>query len=100
MNVLDSWRATGDRSRIVATSISIRSRALAPGLALVALIGAASWVIAQIEQRVLGHPVVEALVVAILLGMIVRTARAPSARSSAGVRFAGKELLEAAVLLL
>jgi uncharacterized integral membrane protein (TIGR00698 family) len=73
---------------------------LAPGLALVAGVGLVACAVAAAEQRVLGHPVVEALVVAILLGMAVRTWRGPSARTAAGVRFAGKELLEAAVLLL
>ncbi|AHG88494.1 putative protein family UPF0324 [Gemmatirosa kalamazoonensis] len=73
---------------------------LLPGLALTAAIGVASWAIAWVEQRAFGHPVVEALVVAILLGMVVRTLRAPSARAAAGVRFAAKELLEAAVFLL
>jgi uncharacterized integral membrane protein (TIGR00698 family) len=73
---------------------------LLPGLALAAAVGAAAWGIAAVEERLLGHPVVEALVVAILLGMVVRAVRPPSARTDAGVRFAGKELLETAVLLL
>jgi uncharacterized integral membrane protein (TIGR00698 family) len=73
---------------------------LAPGLALVAGVGLVACAVAAAEQRALGHPVVEALVVAILLGMAVRTWLGPSARTAAGVRFAGKELLEAAVLLL
>jgi uncharacterized integral membrane protein (TIGR00698 family) len=73
---------------------------LAPGLALAAAVGAAAWAVAAAETRLLGQPVVEALVVAILLGMAVRAVRPPSARTDAGVRFAGKELLEVAVLLL
>jgi len=73
---------------------------LAPGLLLTAAVGVVSWGVAAAEQRVLGHPVVEALVVAIVLGMAVRTWRGPSARTAAGVRFAAKDLLEVAVLLL
>jgi uncharacterized integral membrane protein (TIGR00698 family) len=56
--------------------------------------------IAALETRALGHPVLEGLVVAILLGMAVRTAWRPSARFDAGVKFAAKELLEVAVFLL
>jgi uncharacterized integral membrane protein (TIGR00698 family) len=73
---------------------------LVPGLALVAGVGLVACAVAAVERRALGHPVVEALVVAILLGMAVRTWLGQSARTAAGVRFAGKELLEAAVLLL
>lgn len=60
----------------------------------------ASVGLAAIEARVFGHPVIEALVVAILLGMAVRTAWTPPALFDAGVRFTGKEVLEVAVFLL
>ncbi|HEY0997008.1 MAG TPA: putative sulfate exporter family transporter [Gemmatimonadaceae bacterium] len=78
----------------------IRPRALLPGLALAGAVTAASMGIAALETRALGHPVIEGLVVAILLGMIVRTAWRPSPRFDAGVKFAAKELLEVAVFLL
>lgn len=81
-------------------SVISRARTLLPGLALAGAITAASVGIAALETRVLGHPVIEGLVVAILLGMFVRTARRPSARFDAGVTFAAKELLEVAVFLL
>lgn len=73
---------------------------LAPGLALTIVVSVGALAVAALEERTLGHPVVEALVVAILLGMIVRTLWAPPARVAAGVRFAAKEVLEAAVFLL
>lgn len=60
----------------------------------------ASLAIAGVETRLFGHPVIEGLVVAILIGMIVRTAWTPPARASAGVRFAAKEVLEVAIVLL
>lgn len=77
-----------------------RAPALVPGLLLAAAVTAASMAIAALETRALGHPVIEGLVVAILLGMVVRTAWRPSARFDAGVKFAAKELLEVAVFLL
>ena len=73
---------------------------LLPGVVVAALVGLVSLGIAGIEERTFGHPVVEGLVVAILLGMVVRTFWAPSSRVEAGVRFTAKEVLEAAVLLL
>ena len=53
----------------------------------------------MVEERTFGHPYVEALVIAILLGMAIRTAWEPR---SAGGRIAcsGKQLLEVAVVLL
>jgi uncharacterized integral membrane protein (TIGR00698 family) len=73
---------------------------LLPGLGLAAVVSLASLGIAAVETRVLGHPVIEALVVAILLGMVVRTSWTPPARMDAGVGFAAKQLLEVAILLL
>jgi len=75
-------------------------RRLLPGLALVGVVSIASLAIASVETRLFGHPVIEALVVAILLGMLVRTFWAPPAGAAPGVRFAAKEVLEVAIVLL
>jgi uncharacterized integral membrane protein (TIGR00698 family) len=73
---------------------------LAPGLALTAAVSAGALAIAALETRAFGHPIVEGLVVAIVLGMIVRTLWTPPAPIQPGVRFAARELLEVAVFLL
>lgn len=73
---------------------------LLPGLALAGAVSVASLAIAGLETRLFGHPIIEGLVVAILIGMVVRTAWAPPARVSPGVRFAAKEVLEVAIVLL
>jgi uncharacterized integral membrane protein (TIGR00698 family) len=73
---------------------------LLPGLALAGAVSAASLAIAGVETRLFGHPVIEGLVVAILIGMLVRTAWTPPTRTVAGVRFAAKEVLEVAIVLL
>ena len=52
------------------------------------------------EERALGHPYVEALVVAILLGMAIRTAWTPGPAWGRGIAFSAKQLLEVAVMLL
>jgi uncharacterized integral membrane protein (TIGR00698 family) len=71
-----------------------------PGLALAIAVSVASLAVARVETRLFGHPVIEGLVVAILIGMVVRTLWTPPARTSAGVRFAAKEVLEVAIVLL
>jgi uncharacterized integral membrane protein (TIGR00698 family) len=73
---------------------------LLPGLALAAAVSIVSLAIAGVETRLFGHPVIEGLVVAILIGMVVRTAWTPPAPAAAGVRFAAKEVLEVAIVLL
>jgi uncharacterized integral membrane protein (TIGR00698 family) len=73
---------------------------LLPGIALSSLVGVIALGMAAIEEHAFGHPIIEGLVVAILLGMIVRTAWTPPARLEAGVGFTAKEILEVAVLLL
>lgn len=76
----------------------LRSRL--PGLSLVAVLTLVSIGIAHLETRLLGHPVIEGLVVSLLLGMIVRTSWTPPRTLDPGVRFAAKEMLEVAVFLL
>lgn len=71
-----------------------------PGLALVAVVGAVSFTIGALEEHFLGQPVIEALVVAILLGMLVRSARTLPASLDPGIDFSAKQLLEFAIVLL
>lgn len=73
---------------------------LVPGLALAGAVAAVAWAVAALEIRLLGHPVVEALVLAIVIGMLVRSAWTPPAATRTGVQFAAKGVLEFAVLLL
>ena len=73
---------------------------LLPGLALAGAVSVVSLAIAEAETRAFGHPVIEGLVVAILLGMLVRTFWVPPLAAAHGVRFAAKEVLEVAIVLL
>ena len=73
---------------------------LVPGILLCLLITAVSIVVQGLEERVFLHPYIEALVIAILLGMVVRTAWSPSERWRSGIAFSAKQLLEVAVMLL
>lgn len=87
-----------------APSQSLTLETLAPGVGLSIVVGVVAWLMALGEERLLGHPVIEALVLAILLGMLIRTAWAPTGhaaeRIKAGVGFTAKQILEVAVCLL
>jgi len=71
-----------------------------PGIGLCAAITALAMAAQALEERVAGHPYVEALVLAILIGIAVRTAWTPDARFRTGIAFSAKQLLEVAVVLL
>jgi uncharacterized integral membrane protein (TIGR00698 family) len=74
--------------------------AILPGAILCVVVAAISLALEGLERRLFAHPYIEALVVAILLGMAVRTFWKPSARLQPGIAFSAKQLLEVAVTLL
>lgn len=76
------------------------ARALAPGLALCLAVTAAAFAAQGLETRWTGRAWLEPLVLAILIGAVVRTLWTPGARWTRGVDFCAKTLLEVAVLLL
>ncbi|MCW6507720.1 YeiH family protein [Lichenifustis flavocetrariae] len=73
---------------------------LGPGLLLSALVTVGAFGIEDIECRMFGRPWLEALVLAILLGTVVRSVWTPGACFQAGIDFSAKILLEIAVMLL
>src|SRR6185295_12418708 len=82
-----------------ASSVS-RLAALIPGVLLCVVLAGISAALEAAERRLFAHPYVEALVLAILLGMVVRSIWSPSERWLAGIAFSAKQLLEVAVMLL
>ncbi len=73
---------------------------LIPGLLLCGGVTLAAIGLQIVEERVLGRPYLEALVLAILLGTLVRSAWTPHRRWLPGINFSAKFLLEVAVMLL
>lgn len=73
---------------------------LLPGVLLSAGVGGAAYGLQLIETALFGHPWVEGLVLAILMGAALRLVWTPSSVWAPGVRFSAKTLLEVAVALL
>ncbi|MCJ2050820.1 YeiH family protein [Methylobacterium sp. J-070] len=73
---------------------------LLPGLLLCLAITVVAQGLQAGEEHLTGHPYVEALVLAILLGTALRTVWMPGARFKAGIAFSAKQVLEVAVTLL
>jgi len=78
----------------------VPARRRIPGVLLCAALALAAWALQLAEVALVRHAVVESLVIAMLLGVIVRTAWVPGARWQPGIRFTAKEVLEVAVVLL
>jgi uncharacterized integral membrane protein (TIGR00698 family) len=77
-----------------------RFRPLLPGIIVAAIVSVIAVLGGAIEERVFGRAIVEPLVLAILVGMVVRLRRGGQAAEEPGIRFVAKEVLEVAVFLL
>jgi uncharacterized integral membrane protein (TIGR00698 family) len=81
-------------------SAASRILALIPGIVLCIAVAGVSALLERAELGIFEHPYVEALVMAILLGMALRSFWKPAPRWQAGIAFSAKQLLEVAVMLL
>ncbi|WP_428977779.1 YeiH family protein [Lichenibacterium minor] len=73
---------------------------LLPGLVLCVAVTLVAVALQAIETRIVGEPYLEALVLAILLGVAIRSLWTPGPRWAPGIAFSAKVLLEVAVVLL
>jgi uncharacterized integral membrane protein (TIGR00698 family) len=73
---------------------------LLPGLLLCIAITVAAMVLQAAEVTLAGQPYLEALVLAILLGVAVRAAWTPSEKWNPGINFGAKMVLEVAIVIL
>jgi uncharacterized integral membrane protein (TIGR00698 family) len=87
-------------SATITTTIADKARALLPGILLCVAVTLASAGLGWLEARLLGRAWVETLVIAILLGTMVRSLWVPPAHLQRGIAYAGKQMLEFAVVLL
>ncbi len=77
-----------------------RIQNLLPGVALCIAIGLLSWLIDQAELARFGYAGIEAIVLAILLGMALRTVWTPPRKFRPGIVFTAQFVLEVAIVLL
>ena len=73
---------------------------LTPGIVFCVFLTVLAFLLQDIERQLVGEAYLEALVLAILLGVVVRSFWTPTLRWIAGIDFSGKLLLEVAVVLL
>jgi uncharacterized integral membrane protein (TIGR00698 family) len=90
--------AAGWRERLTAAPAGLI--AVVPGLLLCIVITALASIAQVYEEAAFGHAYIEALVIAILLGIALRSVWQPRDVWRAGISFSAKTLLEIAVVLL
>jgi len=78
----------------------MRLRRFLPGAALSAALAGLAWGLQALEGRWFGQPPLEALVIAILLGMAWRNTFQVGPRTGPGLELCAKQVLEVAVLML
>ena len=81
-------------------SVIASLRLYGPGVALCIAVSAVATLVEKVEVFFVGQSYLEALVIAILLGVLVRTFWAPGPAWHAGIAFSAKTLLEIAIVLL
>jgi len=77
-----------------------RAIRLLPGMLLCVAVTVVAMLLERVEVNFVGQPYLEALVIAIVLGVAIRTAWTPGPTWNAGIQFSAKILLEVAVVLL
>lgn len=78
----------------------MRVASLIPGIVLCGVITLAAIVLQRAEESVIGHLYIEELVLAILVGTVIRTAWTPGPDWKAGIDFCARFPLEIAIALL
>src|SRR5699024_4115751 len=78
-------------------SLGQRLRTLLPGILLAVLITAIATGLARLQEAFIDHAVLEPLVLALILGLVVRAMWTPPDSMEPGIAFSGKQLLEFAI---
>lgn len=75
-------------------------RRLAPGVLAAAILTAAAFLLGELQHAAIGWVVFEPLVLALIMGLVVRALWTPPDQLTPGIAFSAKQLLEFAIVLL
>jgi len=84
----------------VSTIAAQSRRSLIPGIGAAVVVSLLSLAGGALEERLFGRAILEPLVLAILLGMLIRTVVGSWTAGEPGIRFTSKTVLEVAVFLI
>jgi Predicted membrane protein len=78
-------------SKSASSAIAGRLKSLVPGIGLSVAITVVSLALQRLEEHFFSHPYLEALVIAILIGIAVRSIWEPDKRFRSGIAFSAKQ---------
>jgi len=84
----------------MATAVISTRKSVLPGIAAAIVVSLLSVGGGAIEERMFGRAIIEPLVLAILIGMVIRTTVGSWRQGEPGIRFTSKTVLEVAVFLI
>lgn len=76
------------------------ARTVLPGVIVASAITLLAFGLAWIQERFIDHAILEPLVLSLILGLLIRLVWNPSPRLGKGISFAGKQVLEFAIVVL
>lgn len=79
---------------------SSTARTVLPGVMVASAITIIAFILAWMQERLIDHAILEPLVLSLILGLIVRMIWTPSQKVEKGIGFAGKQLLEFAIVVI
>ncbi len=82
------------------SSLLATGQRLAPGVLAATALTAVSFLLAEVQDVLFGWVVFESLVLALIMGLVVRALWTPAAALGPGIAFSAKQLLEFAIVLL
>ena len=83
----------------LANSSSI-ARSVLPGVLAAGAIASVAFMLARLQTATIGHALFDPLVTGLVIGLLVRVAWKPPVHLEKGISFAGKQLLEFAIVVL
>lgn len=79
---------------------SSTARMVLPGVLVATAITIIAFALAWLQEHFIDHAILEPLVLSLILGLIIRMLWSPSPQVEKGISFAGKQLLEFAIVVL
>ncbi len=76
------------------------ARSVLPGVLVACAITVVAFILAWIQESLIDHAILEPLVLSLILGLLVRLLWTPNPKIAKGISFAGKQLLEFAIVVL
>lgn len=97
---MDAIMTTMSQQRSAPPKLQVWGSKMGPGLAFCAAFAVLAYYLDSLERRIVGHAVIDSLVIALVIGIALRNLMKVPKSLDAGAKYASKQVLEASVFLL